>query len=124
MISSRLNTHLNQHPKACCMTKKQRKELNEKLSGLFTGKSGTIKKVEIHTNSPVAIGLAEQGSFSLHEFNGELMLLCTGPVNFIKTSPIQSIELLEQKKKKTRVLFRTWTSTYEVVMENDKKSNK
>jgi hypothetical protein len=106
------------------MTKKQRKELNTKLADLFTGKTGTLTKVKIHSASPVTIGSGEHGAFSLHEYNDELMLLCTSPDNFIKTSPIQSIELVEIKKKTTRVLFKTWTSTYEVIIENDKKSNK
>lgn len=89
----------------------------EKLVDLFTDRSGILTKVKLYTNSLIGAGSQEEGSFSLYEHEEGPMLLCFGGMNtFIKTSPIQEIELVEEVDGNTRVLFQTRTSTYEAII--------
>lgn len=92
-------------------------DLNKRLIELLDEKFGILTKVELNSESPVSIGTSETGSFQLLKHKGELMLLCVGQGDFLKTSPIQSIENVEEKDGTTTIRFKTRTSLYEAIIE-------
>jgi len=96
-------------------------ELNDQLKLLLDGKYGTLTKVSADKYSEVSVGHTETGNIGLIEHpEGLMAMIYHGWTTFVKTSPIQSIELIEPIENGTRILFKTRTSTYEAVISNVK----
>ncbi len=91
-------------------------DLNTKLKDLLAGKYGILVKVQMDSNSAVPLGTSDIGTFSLHEYEDRLMLLCRSQDSYLKTSPIQSIEYIKETPENTTIGFKTWTSLYEAVI--------
>ncbi len=96
-----------------------REELDNRLFELLQGKTGTLTKVSVDSYSPVAVGSGETGTIELLEHEeGMMAMIFNGWNGLLKTSPIQSIELVEPIENGTRVLFKTRTSIYEAMLTN------